>query len=592
MTILDAACGSGNFLYVALHLLLNLEKEVLTYAADHGFGRIPLVRPTQLRGLEINPYAHQLAQIVIWIGFLQWRYFNGFFAPPDPVLDPIDNILHKNAILYLTDPANPKEPDWPEAEFIVGNPPFLGNKLMRSKLGAQYVEALWKLYGDRLPATSDLCCYWFEKARAIIEAGEAKRAGLLATTGIKQVGARRVLERLCGTCRMFFAESDREWTLDGAAVRIVMIGYEAADGTAPPTLDGKTVAQINADLTAGANVAGAKPLVVNVNHCFMGTTKVGAFDIQHDDAIGMLHDPNPHGKPNSNVLRPWANGSDIVRNPSNRWIIDFGTDMPESQATLYSQPFEYLTAHVKELRQNSGQKDNQKYWWIHARPRPALRKALIGFSRYIATARVAKHRIFVWLDPVILPDSKVIAIAFDDDFHFGILHSRLHHVWTLALCGWHGKGNDATYNPDTCFLTFPFPEPTTKQQAAIAAAAKELDTLRNNILIPPEWTKTETLEFPGSVDGPWKRYVHEANERGIGTVRYPRTVAKDTASEAKLKKRTLTNLYNEMPTWLKNAHAALDAAVFAAYGWPVSMTDDEILGRLLELNLSRASGAG
>ena len=174
----------------------------------------------------------------------------------------------------------------------------------------------------------------------------------------------------------------------------------------------------------------------------------------------------------------------------------------------------------------------------------------------------------------------------------GVLHSRCHELWA-RMKGTQLREEESgfRYTPSTCFETFPFPDLSAEQKFHVSAAAKELDTLRNNWLNPPEWTKTETLEFSGSVDGPWKRYVHDANERGIGTVRYPRIVAKDAACEVKLKKRTLTNLYNEMPTWLKNAHAALDAAVFAAYSWPVSLTDDEILARLLELNLTRAGNA-
>ncbi len=188
MTVLDPACGSGNFLYVAINMLLDLEKEVITYATDRGLNPMPQVNPTQLHGLEINPYAQQLAQVVIWIGYLQWKHHNGFPTPDHPVLTPIESIACKDAILDLSDPAHPKEPEWPEAEFIVGNPPFLGNKKMRSELGGDYLAAIWKLYSDRLPATSDLCCYWFEKARDAVASGANVRAGLLATTGIKQVG--------------------------------------------------------------------------------------------------------------------------------------------------------------------------------------------------------------------------------------------------------------------------------------------------------------------------------------------------------------------------------------------------------------------
>ena len=129
------ACGSGNFLYVAIHMLLDLEKEVITYASDRGLSPIPQVNPAQLHGLEINPYAQELAQVVIWIGYLQWMHYNGFKMPDHPVLTPIETIRQMDAILDLSDPEHPKEPEWPEAEFIVGNPPFLGGKRMRQGLG-------------------------------------------------------------------------------------------------------------------------------------------------------------------------------------------------------------------------------------------------------------------------------------------------------------------------------------------------------------------------------------------------------------------------------------------------------------------------
>jgi hypothetical protein len=171
VTVLDPACGSGNFLYVAINLLLDLEKEVISYASTYGLSRFPLVHPKQLAGIEINPYAQQLAQVVIWIGYLQWMRHNGFKPPSDPVLEPIENIRRMDAILDLSDPENPKEPEWPEAEFIVGNPPFLGDKKMRGELGDGYVDTLRQLYEGRLPGQSDLCCYWFEKASAQIKEG-------------------------------------------------------------------------------------------------------------------------------------------------------------------------------------------------------------------------------------------------------------------------------------------------------------------------------------------------------------------------------------------------------------------------------------
>ena len=228
-TVLDPACGSGNFLYVALHLLLDLDKEVIGYAARHGLPLFPHVRPTQLHGLEINPYARELAQVVIWIGYIQWMRDNGFAPPSNPVLEPIESIEHKDAILDLSNPNAPLEPEWPTTEFIVGNPPFLGGKLLRANLGDDYMNALFKLWGDRVKPEADLCCYWFEKARALIERKQVTRAGLLATQGIRGGANRETLKRIKESGDIFFAISDRKWVLDGAAVHISMVGFTCED---------------------------------------------------------------------------------------------------------------------------------------------------------------------------------------------------------------------------------------------------------------------------------------------------------------------------------------------------------------------------
>ncbi len=602
--ILDPACGSGNFLYVALLKLKDLEKEVILYAMDRGLGGFfPLVGPWQLHGLEINPYAFDLAQMTVWIGWLQWIRFNGFGQPQEPILRAMTgNFRCMDAVLDLTDPANPKEPEWPKADFIVGNPPFLGNKRMRSELGAAYTTALWRLYGNRIPAMSDLCCYWFEKARAMVEAGSCRQTGLLATTAIRQVGARRVLERIHDSCHIFYAVSDRDWILEGASVRISIVGFGGRNMEGPATLDGRQVNTIHASLTSGLDFTSAERLTGNLRKCFMGITKVGAFDIEESVALTLLSSVNPHGRPNSDVLRPFRNGSDIVRVDSRRWLIDFGAETPAKDAALYESPFELLTNHVKDERLTNGRASYRARWWIHGEARPAFRTAAALCPRYLATPRVAKHRLFVWFDSVVMPDSKVLAIALSDDFSLGVLQSHAHEIWTRATCGWHGLGNDVTYNPTTCFETFPFPESPTPNpdtcpatHAAIAAAARDLNVLRENWLNPPEWTREEILEFPGTVGGPWSRYIDPATIRpqpstldlqpfSTALVRYPRLIPRDPASAAKLAKRTLTNLYNQRPTWLADAHRRLDEAVAAAYGWPVDLTDEQILERLLALN--------
>ncbi len=340
VTVLDPACGSGNFLYVALHLLLNLEKEVITFAASHGVAQLPHVRPTQLSGIEINPYAQELAQVVIWIGYLQWMRDNGFSPRRNPVLEPIESIRRMDAILDLTNPAVPLEPEWPAADFIVGNPPFLGDKVMRTGLGDEYVERLRSLFATRIPGQSDLCCYWFEKARWQIEKGKAKRAGLLATQGIRGGANRETLKRIKNSGDIFFAVSDRDWILDGATVHISMVGFDDGSDT-NRALDGQVISTINANLTSAADSTTAKPLSDNKSMSFIGAAIHGPFDLNRRVALEFLATPNVHGKPNSDVVRSWANALTITKREDDLWIIDVPPDVGVEQAALYEKPFEF-----------------------------------------------------------------------------------------------------------------------------------------------------------------------------------------------------------------------------------------------------------
>jgi len=632
--ILDPACGSGNFLYVAINLLLDLEKQVIAYGAGRGVSMIPHVRPTQLAGIEINPYAQQLAQVVIWIGYLQWMHHNGFRAPTDPVLEPIETIQLKDAILDLTDPENPKEPDWPEADYIVGNPPFLGDKLMRRGLGNDYVDMLRPIYETSVPGQADLCCYWFEKARKQVVKSKCSRAGLLGTQGIRGGENRRVLDRIKRDGDIFWAESDRNWILDGATVHVSMVGFD--DGTETNrVLDATAVARINADLSASVDLTNAKRIRRNNGVAFIGTQKGGSFDIVFEKAIQLLRESgNPNSRPNSDVVRPWVNGSDITKRGRDMWIIDFGASMSLEQAAMYHSPFEHVKELVYPCRKDVRRENHRRYWWIHAESRPGMRTALLGKNRYIATPRVSKHRLFDWLPSEFVADSAVVAIASDDEFLFGLLQSSMHELWSRRTGTQLREAESGfRYSQSMTFETFPFPEPTDAQKTVISSAAKELDGLRTAWLNPAEWTREEVLEFPGSADGPWARYIDPATiegttpERttgfqarrpptpllldglgspsysgestglearrtgpsygGIGTVRYPRIVPRDAECAKKLKKRTLTNLYNERPTWLDLAHKKLDEAVFAAYNWDPGMSAEELLEKLLALNLER-----
>ena len=395
--VLDPACGSGNFLYIALRSILDLEKSVIDFNdAKNWEEMFPRVQPNQMLGLEINPYAAELARTALWIGYIQWHQANGIHYRQIPILTPMDSIRQTDAILADGDTANPRETKWPAAEFIIGNPPFLGSLPFRRELGDDYADAVYVLYGNRIPNSSDLCCYWFEKARAQIEAGESHRAGLLATQAIRFQNNRRVLVRIKDTGDLFAAISDRDWILDGASVHISVVCFD--DGTETNrSLDNRPVGNINVDLTAGADIAQAKRLPENSNISFAGEKKHGPFEIDKETAEEMLGQANPHGKPNSDVVKPWLIGRDINQQSSNRWIIDFGVDMPDCDAALYESPFEYVRFKVRPERDNHRDARLRRYWWLHGRPRIEMRKALSRLPRYIATSQVSKHRLYTFV---------------------------------------------------------------------------------------------------------------------------------------------------------------------------------------------------
>jgi type II restriction/modification system DNA methylase subunit YeeA len=292
------------------------------------------------------------------------------------------------------------------------------------------------------------------------------------------------------------------------------------------------------------------------------------------------------------MLSFWVNGMDITSRPRSFWIINFGT-LSQDEASKYEGLFAYVVEHIRPERIKNADKQRREFWWRLGRSGSDWKEASTNLDRTIFTPRVSKHRLFAWFGGNTLPDSAAVGFARSDDFFFGVLHSRFHEVWALKL----GTRLETRprYTPTTCFETFPFPQPTPEQEAAIAAAAKELNELRERWLNPPDWTVEKILEFPGSVNGPWARYIvshstldtrHSALK--LGTVRYPRLEPKDAECAKKLKDRTLTNLYNERPTWLDRAHKKLDETVAAAYGWPADLPEAEILKRLLELNLQRA----
>lgn len=575
--VLDPACGSGNFLYLSLQSLKGLEHRANIEAEALGLLRqAPAVGPEVVRGIELNSYAAELAKVTIWIGEIQWMVSHGYSISTNPVLRPLNSIEQRDAIMS----ADGKEPSWPAADVIVGNPPFLGDKKMRRELGDDYVTSLRSIYKDSVPGGADLVTYWLHKSHKQLSLGKAERAGLVTTNSIRGGKNRKVLDSIVSNSNIFEAWPDLPWINDGADVRVSLICFMTGK-VDRCKLEDKPVTKIFSDLTAKteekaeADLTQARKLSQNLGVSFIGIQKNGPFDIDEELARSWLETPNPHGKPNSNVLKPWINGRDITRRPQGKWIIDFGGDTELKDAALYELPFKHVEENVRPTREGNRDPRAGTMWWLHKRSNQDLRNALTALDRYIATPRVAKHRLFVWMNNSVVPDSATVAIARSDDVTLGILHSRFHELWTLRLCTWLGVGNDPRYTPTSTFETFPFPDGLTvdlspgeysnPKREQISFASKTLCELRNAWLNPPEWIES----MPEEVDG------------------YPDRIVPKKGREADLKKRTLTNLYNERPSWLRNAHLELEEAVASAYGWPSDISDSEILSRLLDLNLTR-----
>ncbi|HEY5213154.1 MAG TPA: DNA methyltransferase, partial [Acidobacteriaceae bacterium] len=556
--VLDPACGSGNFLYLALRRMLDLWLEAQRFAAANDISMVlpKMVSPSQLYGIETEFYAHELASIVVWIGYLQWKHEHGIPDDREPILERLSNIEHADAILRYDDEGNAYEPGWPKANFIIGNPPFLGSAQMKRSLGDSYCDDLRSLYEGRVKGAADLVVYWFERARQQVEKMSTVRVGLLATQGIRGGANQETLKRIIETGVIFWAISDKNWTLDGATVHVSLIAFTGhTDDVA--VLNGEVVPTIFADISGALDTTKIESLSENHGICFRGTEMHGAFDLSSDTARKMLAAPtNPNGKSNADVVKRYLNATDITNRDQHRYVIDFGTETSVSEAALYELPFEYIKKHVYPVRSLNRRESRKQRWWLHGEPNPGMRLAMRGLDRYAATPRVSKHRIFTWISSEKLPDSAMCVFARSDDYFMGLLHSCPHELWARKVGTQLREAESGfRYTPKTTFDTFPFPfAPGTEPAEAdspivrtIAQAARELVRLRDAWLNPPN------------------------------------------ASEADLKDRTLTKLYNARPEWLANAHRTLDQAVLAAYGWPSDLTDQEILSRLLALNHERAA---
>lgn len=593
LRILDPACGTGNFLYVALELLKRLEGEVLEALANLG-GQEALsgleghsVDPHQFLGLELNTRAAAIAELVLWIGHLQWHYRNHSGDPSEPIMKAFHNIRRQDAVLT---PDWSKRPEWPEAEFIVGNPPFIGGKDLRARLGDDYVEALWKAH-KHMNESADFVMYWWDRAAEILlrKGGKLRRFGLVTTNSISQVFQRRVMERHLTAKKplsLAMAIPDHPWTKatkDAAAVRIAMtvaapgksegVLYEttreAALETDEPLIELRTArGPIHSDLTVGVDVTKAKALNANEGISSPGVKLHGAgFIVTPARAkalgLGALPGLEQH-------IRLYRNGRDLTARERGVMVIDLFGLTAEEVRQKFPAVYQHVMQEVQPVRQTafdkSGTKDAESYlenWWLFGKPRSELRPALADLPRYIATVETTKHRVFQFLDAAILPDNKLVVIGTSDAFVLGVLSSRLHGVWALRAGGWLGIGNDPVYVKSRIFDPFPFPITTNAQKDAIRALAEELDAHRKRVLA---------------------QHAHLTLTGLYNVLEELRAGAKPDALEPKSRK-----IFDDgLVLILKELHDRLDAAVFDAYGWPSDSSEEEILARLVALNAERA----
>jgi hypothetical protein len=586
--ILDPACGSGNFLYVTLEHLKRLEGEVLTTLAKlGGSGRLDLgdgttVSPRQLLGMELNPRAAAIADVVLRIGYLQWHLrSHGLTQLAEPLLDNYQNIKQQDAVLGHNEDYSKTWPaEWPAADFIIGNPPFVGDKAMRRALGDAYVTSLRKTYAGQVPESADLVMYWWQRAAQLAASGQVERFGFITTNSITQTFNRRVVQEfMANTAQpvsLVYAIPDHPWVdaTDGAAVRVAFTVAErgmlpgslfqvvqetAADDDAHDVSLRENVGIINSDLTVGADVAGVRALKANSEISGLGVLLIGAgFIVTTQEAthlgLGSIVGLDKH-------IRPYRNGKDLMSNSRDVMVIDLFGLTNDEVLNRFPAVYQRVLETVKPERDTNNRASRRDNWWLFGETNPRLRRMIKGLERFISTPETARHRVFQFLDGGILPDNKVVTVASDDAFHLGILSSRMHVVWSLAAGGRLGVGNDSVYNKTRCFEPFPFPAANEVQRAEIRKLAEQLDAHR----------KRQQAQHPGLTLTDLYNVV-EKNRAG-----QPLTAKEQIIHE------------NGLAAIVLSLHQQLDVAVASAYGWPATLSDAEILTHLVQLNLERAT---
>ncbi|MEG3928854.1 MULTISPECIES: DNA methyltransferase [unclassified Microcoleus] len=615
--ILDPACGSGNFLYVTLDLLKGLESEVLRRLEDvTGSAQLRLdiaqVNPSQFLGIEINPRAAAIADLVIWIGYLQWHFRRfGAIPPIEPVLREYNNIECRDAVLAYDGRApdvdaagkvrtrwggrmmkspvtgedipdasdqipiyryiNARPAEWQEADYVVSNPPFIVDKRMNNILGDEYVSSLRKVYIDSLTAC-DFVMFWWNKAAYLLTQGKLQSFGFITTNSITQIFNRRVLDKYLNQISIIFAISDHPWVIsdDGAAVRIAMtvavagikegllakIIYECfnKEGMNDVIFKEKKGC-IYSNLRVGFNSSEVAPLASNLGVCNKGVTILGEGFFLSAEELKLLLHLEPDAK---KIIKLLYKGKDITDKPRSLKVVDLYGLTEKQVQDFYPRIYQRIRDEVFPFRAVQKRKAYRDSWWIFAEPRSQLRKAIEGLERYIATVETAKHRVFTFLAEDILPDVKLAVIASDDAYYLGVLSSSVHLTWALIAGG--TLEDRPVYSKTTCFDPFPFPDPTDTQKQTIRELGERLDSHRKRVQTThPEVTITGMYNLLEKL-----RQGEPLND-------------KDKAFNQKA-----------LVSTLKQIHDELDAAVFATYGWEPTLTDDQILENLVTLNAQRA----
>lgn len=636
--VLDPACGSGNFLYVTLEHLKRLEGEVLNQYEALGAdtdavmqGSLVLEGETvtlqQLRGIELNERAAALAELVLWIGFLQWQIRTfGNRSVGQPVVHDYGNIEHRDAVLafdsqepmrdadgsivtrwdgltFRVHPAtgepipdesarveriryiNPRQADWPQVDYIVGNPPFIGNKRMREALGDGYADALRSVWPE-VPESADFVMYWWQKAADTVRTGAAQRFGLITTNSLTMIFNRRIIEAqqsATPALSLAFAIPDHPWvdSADGAAVRIAMsvgvsgqtegrllnsIEESEADNGEVAVRFSTRQGVIHSDLKVGANITRATRLRANELLSNRGVIPHGAGFLVTPAEAAALGLGTVAGL--EKLIRPYRNGRDLTGRPRGVLVLDTFGLTADQLRDRFPAVFQWLLERVKPDRDQNPRASRRDNWWRFGEDQPRMRASLTGLARYIVTGQVAKHRVFQCLDSSVLPDDKLIVIASDDALHLGVLSSQVHGRWALAAGGRLGVGNDPVYSKSTCFEAFPFPDTDTGMTPELAQRIRQLaeriDAHR----------KGQQAAYPDvTITGAYN--VMEKLRSGETL----------TATERVINTQGLVDV-------LRTLHDELDAAVLQAYGWSdlnLPADTDELLVRLVELNQRRAN---